>query len=160
MNPWQYQRFGRSIYHQKETASHLASLLRFARQLHVAKRLKSCVYKFLSCVNLKIIQFQNTRCRKSFFPHEDRFIVHNNPQLFTERIAGDCNSFCIGKTKRRLPDRKPKHFRTSLKMKIPQPFLAKTDYYCEIKETLFFQNLSQLSESTSEVKSGCFINPV
>ena len=71
---------------------------------HVAKRLKSFVYKLFSSVNQKIFQFQNTRCRKSLFSHKDHFIVHNNPRLFTELIAGDCNSFCIGKTKRRLPD--------------------------------------------------------
>ena len=33
-----------------------------------AKRLKSCVYKFYSCVNLKIV-FQSSRCIKSFFPY-------------------------------------------------------------------------------------------
>ena len=37
----------------------------------VAKRLKSCVYKCYSCVNLKIV-FQSTRCIKSFFPYKDR----------------------------------------------------------------------------------------
>ena len=37
----------------------------------VAKPLKSCVYKFYSSVNLKII-FQHTRCIKSFFPYKDR----------------------------------------------------------------------------------------
>ena len=36
-----------------------------------AKRLKKCVYKFYSCVNLKIV-FQSTRCIRSFFPYKDR----------------------------------------------------------------------------------------
>ena len=40
----------------------------------VAKRLKSCVYKFYSCVNLKIV-FQSTRCIKSFFPYKDRINI-------------------------------------------------------------------------------------
>ena len=37
----------------------------------IAKRLKSCVYKCYSCVNLKII-FRSTRYIKSFFPCKDR----------------------------------------------------------------------------------------
>ena len=37
----------------------------------ISKRLKSSVYNFYSCVNLKII-FQNTRRIKSFFPYKDR----------------------------------------------------------------------------------------
>ena len=37
----------------------------------ISKRLKSCVYHFYSCVNLKII-FQNTRRIKSLFPYKDR----------------------------------------------------------------------------------------
>ena len=53
----------------------------------VAKRLKSFVYKFYSCVNVKVV-FQSTRCIKSFFPYKERIIVHNNPELFTEQIAG------------------------------------------------------------------------
>ena len=41
------------------------------RSNQVAKRLKSCVCKFYSCVNLKIV-LQSTRCIKSFFPYKDR----------------------------------------------------------------------------------------
>ena len=35
------------------------------------KHLKSCIYQFYSCVNLKII-FQNTCRIKSFFPYKDQ----------------------------------------------------------------------------------------
>ena len=37
----------------------------------IAKQLKSCIYKFYGCVNLKII-FRNTHRIKSFFLYEDK----------------------------------------------------------------------------------------
>ena len=38
---------------------------------HITKGLKSCYNRFYSSVNVRVI-FQNTRCRKSFFPYKDR----------------------------------------------------------------------------------------
>ena len=37
----------------------------------IPKQLKSCIYKFFGCINLKII-FRNTHCINSFFPYKDR----------------------------------------------------------------------------------------
>ena len=85
----------------------------------VAKRLKSCVYKFYSCVNLKIV-FQSTRCIKSFFPYKDRINRSQQSRVIYRANCWDCNGFYIGKTKRRLHDRKTEHFKA----------LAKNDYFC------------------------------
>ena len=80
----------------------------------VAKRLKSCVYKFYSCVNLKIV-FQSTRCIKSFFPYKDRINRSQQSRVIYRANCWDCNGFYIGKTKRRLHDRKTEHFRALAK---------------------------------------------
>ena len=80
----------------------------------VAKRLKSCVYKFYSCVNLKIV-FQSTRCIKSFFPYKDRINRSQQSRVIYRANCWDCNGFCIGKTKRRLHDRKTEHFKALAK---------------------------------------------
>ena len=126
----------------------------------VAKRLKSCVYKFYSCVNLKIV-FQSTRCIKSFFPYKDRINRSQQSRVIYRANCWDCNGFYIGKTKRRLHDRKTEHFKALAKndntsaiadhvkatghnIKWDQfDILAKgkTDYHCKIKETLYIQEL-------------------
>ena len=80
----------------------------------VAKRLKSCVYKFYSCVNLKIV-FQSTRCIKSFFPFKDRINRSQQSRVIYRANCWDCNGFYIGKTKRRLHDRKTEHFKALAK---------------------------------------------
>ena len=77
----------------------------------VAKRLKSCVYKFYSCINLKII-FQNTRRIKFYFPYKDRLNRSQMSRIIYKAGCWDCNEFYIGKTKRRLHDRKTEHFKT------------------------------------------------
>ena len=89
----------------------------------VAKGLKSCVYKLYSCVNLKIV-FQNTRRIKSLFPYKDRLIVHNNPELFTEQIAGIVMVFTSVKLNDGFMIEKPNILRLSLKMTILQPLLT------------------------------------
>ena len=90
----------------------------------VAKRLKSCVYKFYSCVNLKIV-FQSTRCIKSFFPYKDRINRSQQSRVMYKANFWDCNGFYIGKTKRRLHDKKKTNIlRPSLKMTILQPLLT------------------------------------
>ena len=126
----------------------------------VDKRLKSCVYKFYSCVNLKIV-FQSTRCIKSFFPYKDR-VKHSQQSRVIYRAncnCWDCNGFYIGKTKRRLHDRKTEHFKALAKndntsaiadhVKVTGNNIkwdhfdiladGKRDYHCKIKETLFIQ---------------------
>ena len=83
--------------------------------------------------------------------------------ILSKRVAGcwDCSDFYIGKTKRRLHDRKTEHFR-ALTKNDPTSAIAdhiratghnikwdhfdilasgKTDYHCKIKESLLFQEL-------------------
>ena len=81
--------------------------------------------------------------------------------ILFRNILWDCNGFYIGKTKRRLHDRKTEHFKALAKsdntsaiadhvkttghnIKWDQfDILAKgkTDYHCKIKETLYIQEL-------------------
>ena len=126
----------------------------------ISKRLKSCVYNFCSAVNLKII-FQSSRRIKSFFPYKDRLNRSQKSKVIYKAGCWDCSDFYIGKTKRRLHDRKTEHFR-ALTKNDPTSAIAdhiratghnikwdhfdilasgKTDYHCKIKETLLIQEL-------------------
>ena len=80
----------------------------------ISQRLKSCVYNFYSFVNLKII-FQNNCRTKSFFPNNDRLNRSQKSKVIYEASSWDCNDFYIGKTKRRLHDRKTEHFKALVK---------------------------------------------
>ena len=64
------------------------------RSNQVAKRLESCVYKFYSCVILKII-FQGTRRIKSFFPYKDRINSPQQSRIIYRVNCWDCNGFYI-----------------------------------------------------------------
>ena len=143
----------------------------------ISKRLKSCIYQFYSCVNLKII-FQNTCRIKSFFPYKDHLNHSQRSNVVYKACCWDCNDFYIGKTKRRLQDRKTEHFKSLTKnyhsSAIANHVAAtgrsikwdhfeilpsgKTDYHCNIKKHRLFKTLSQLLMSTSAVKSWCFIS--
>ena len=81
---------------------------------HITKRLKSCVNRFYSFVNVKVI-FQNTRRIKSFFPYKDRLNRSQLSKVIYKCSCWDCDDFYIGKTKRRLHDRKTEHFKALLK---------------------------------------------
>ena len=74
------------------------------------RRLKSCVSKFYGFVNLRVI-FQNTCRVKSFFPCKDRFNRSQKSKIVYKATCWDCDAFYIGKTKRRLHDRKTEHFK-------------------------------------------------
>ena len=74
------------------------------------KRLKSCVNRFYSSVNVKVI-FQNTRRIKSFFPYKDRLNRSQFSKVIYKASCEDCNDFYIGKTKRGLHDWKTEHFK-------------------------------------------------
>ena len=143
----------------------------------ISKRLKSCIYQFYSCVNLKII-FQNTCRIKSFFPYKDRLNRSQRSNVLYKACCWDCNHFYIGKTKRRLHDRKTEHFKSLTKNDHSSAIAnhvaatgrnikwdhfeilpsGKTDYHCNIKKHRLFKTLSQLLMSTSAVKSWCFIS--
>ena len=73
-----------------------------------------CIYQFYSCANLKII-FQNTCRIKSFFRYKDSLNL-KDPKSFTKLVVGIVMIFYIGKTKRRLHDRKTKHFKSLTKI--------------------------------------------
>lgn len=126
----------------------------------ISQRLKSCVYNFYSFVNLKII-FQNNCRIKSFFPYKDRLNRSQKSKVIYKASCWDCNDFYIGKTKRRLHDRKTEHFKALVKNDHTSAIAdhvkttghnikwdhfdilasGKTDYHCKIKETLLIQEL-------------------
>ena len=76
----------------------------------VTQQLKSCIYKFYGFLNLKII-FRNTRRIKSFFPYKDKLSSSLRSKVVYKASCWDCNDYYIGKTKRRLHDRKKEHFK-------------------------------------------------
>ena len=125
-----------------------------------AKRLKSCVNRFYSFVNVKVI-FQNTRRIKSSFQYKDRLNRSQLSKVIYKASCWDCNDFYTGKTKRRLHDRKTEHFKALSKHDHSSAIAdhvkttghnikwdhfdilvsGKTDYHCKVKETLFIQKL-------------------
>ena len=74
------------------------------------RRLKSCVDKFYGFVNPRLI-FQNTCRIKPFFPYKDLFNRSQKSKVVYKASCWDCDAFYIGKTKRRLHDRKVEHFK-------------------------------------------------
>ncbi|KAL9965747.1 hypothetical protein ACROYT_G029589 [Oculina patagonica] len=128
--------------------------------IQITKRLKSCVSNFYSFVNLKII-FQNTRRIKSFFPYKDRLNRSQRSKVIYKASCWDCDDVYIGKTKRRLHDRKTEHFKALTKCDHPSAIAdhikatghnikwdhfeilasGKTDLHCKIKETLYIHEL-------------------
>ena len=76
----------------------------------ITKQLKSCIYKFYGCINLKII-FRNTHCINTLFPYKDRLNHSLKSKVVYKASCWDCDDFYIGKTKRRLHDRKTGHFK-------------------------------------------------
>ena len=74
------------------------------------KQIMSCINKFYGCIDLRVI-FQSTRRIKSFFPYKDRLSRGQMAKIVYRAACWDCNDFYIGKTKRRLVDRKSEHFK-------------------------------------------------
>ena len=83
-------------------------------------RLKSCVNKFYGFVNLRVV-FQNTRRIKSF-SYKDRFNRSQKSKIVYKASCWDCDAFYIGKTKRRILDRKTD--RAPLKLVTPPLLLS------------------------------------
>ena len=138
----------------------------------LARRVKSCVSKFYGFVNLKVI-FQNTCRVKSFFPYKDRFSRSQRSKIVYKASCWDCDSFYIGKTKRRLHDRKTEHFKAltqdSHVSAVAEHIKAtghnikwdhfeilasgKCDLQCKIKETLLISDLKpSLNENVGSEK--------
>ena len=65
----------------------------------IKQQLKSCIYKFYGCFDLKII-FRNTRRIKSFFPYKDRLNCSLMSKVVYKASCWDCDDVYIGKTKR------------------------------------------------------------
>ena len=76
----------------------------------VTKQLKTCINKFYGCIDLRVI-FQSARRIKSFFPYKDLINRSQMSKVVYKASCWDCQDFYIGKTKRRLHDRKTEHFK-------------------------------------------------
>ena len=130
-------------------------------QRAVSQQLKFCVRKIYSCFDLKII-FSNTRNIKSFFPYKDKLSHSFMSKIVYKACCWDCDEFYIGKTKRRLHDRKTEHFKAltnnngqflaianHISSRVHRikwghfQILASgcSDIHCKIKETLWFRDL-------------------
>ena len=77
---------------------------------HLTKQLRSCINKFYGIFNLKIV-FQNTQIIKYIFRYKDKLAPSFRSNVVHRANCWDCNDFYIGKTKRRLRDRKTEHFK-------------------------------------------------
>ena len=71
----------------------------------VTKQLKTCINKFYGCIDLRVI-FQCVHPFKSFFPYKDKINSSQMSKVAYRASCWDCQDFYIGKTKRRLYDRK------------------------------------------------------
>ena len=60
-------------------------------------------------------QSQDTRRIKSFFPYKDRLNRSQRFKVIYKVGCWDCDGFYVGKTKRRLHDRKTEHFKALAK---------------------------------------------
>ena len=76
----------------------------------VTKQDKTCINKFYGCIDLRMI-FQSARRIKSFFPYKDLINRSQMSKVLYKASCWDCQDFYIGKTKRRLHDRKTEHFK-------------------------------------------------
>ena len=126
----------------------------------VTQQLKSCIYKFYGCCNLKIT-FRNTRRIKSFFPYKDKLSRSLRSKVVYKASCWNCNDYYIGKTKRQLHDRKTEHFKaltsnshssaiadhmTQTGHRIKWDYFdilatGKSDIHCKIKEALLIRDL-------------------
>ena len=134
-------------------------------------QLKSCIYTFYGCINLKKI-FRDTQRINSLFPYKDRLNHSLKSKLVYKASCQDCDDFYIGKTKRRLHDRKiSKHSRrivkhpplritllqldTILSRIISVEILAtgRSDIHCRIKESEMIKDLKpSLNENVGSEK--------
>ena len=74
----------------------------------VTKQLKTCINRFYGCIALRVI-FQGAHRIKSFFPYKDKISRSQMSKVVYKASWWDCQDFYIGKTKRRLHDRKTEH---------------------------------------------------
>ena len=122
--------------------------------------------------------FKNTRRVKSFFPYKDRFNRSQRSKIVYKASCWDCDSFYIGKTKRRLHDRKTEHFKAltqdghasavadhvissghNIKWDHFEILASgKSDLQCKIKETLLISESNpSLNENVGSEKPFCLL---
>lgn len=126
----------------------------------VTKQLKTCINKFYGCIDPMVI-FQSAHRIKSFFPYKDKINRSQMSKVVYKASYQDFPDFYIGKTKRRLHDRKTEHFKgltsachtyaiadhvtsTGHNMKwdhLEMVTKGRSDTHCKIKETLLIQEL-------------------
>ena len=102
-----------------------------------------------------------------FFPYKDRFSRSQRSKIVYKASCWDCESFYIGKTKRRLHDRKSEHFKTITQVGHTSAVVdhtikcdhferlatGKSDLQCKIKESLLIRDLKPpLNENTGSEK--------
>ena len=106
--------------------------------------------------------FSKLKMDKIFLFLRTASIIHINPELFIEEIAGNMMVVFIGNSKRRLYDRKIKHFKALSNNDDTSAAIAdhvkttghnikwdhfdilakgKTDYHCKVKNTSFIHKL-------------------
>ena len=73
-----------------------------------AKQLTTCINRFYCCTNLRVA-FQSAH--QVFFPYKDRINRSQMSKVVYKASCWDCQDFYVGKTKRRLHDRKTEHFK-------------------------------------------------
>ena len=77
----------------------------------LTKQVKACINKFYCCFDLRVV-FQSTHRIKSLFPYKDRLTRAQMSRVVYKASCWGCQEFYIGKTKRRLHDRKTEHFKS------------------------------------------------
>ena len=137
----------------------------------VTQQLRSCVNKFCGCFDPKTI-FRNTRQIKSFSPHKDRLSRFLRCKVVDKASCWDYDDCYIGKTKHRLHERKPEHFKaltnnshssaiadhmtqTGHRIKWDHFDILATgqsDIHCKIKETLLIHDLKPPVENVCSEK--------
>ena len=112
--------------------------------------------------------FSKHSSHQVFFPYKDRINRSQRSEVVYNASCWNCRDFCIGKTKRRLHDKKTEHFKAIASIchasALPDyvtstdhnfEILAKVrpDTHCKIKETLLIRELKNtLSDNVSSEK--------
>ena len=133
---------------KKEAAANVKKLKRNNLYRNLTRFLSSYHYfYFYGIFDVKIV-FQNTRRIKSFFPYKDKLAPSLRSKVVYRANCWDCNDFYIGKTKRRLRDRKTEHFKaltTNCLIMLWDHFeilaTGRSDMHCKIKESLLTRDL-------------------
>ena len=131
---------------------------------------KTCINKlYAGCIDLGWVIFQSARRIKSFFPYKDMIHSSQMSKVVYKASCWDCQDFYIGKTKRRLHDRKTEHFNKGITSTCHASAIAdhvtstahnlkwdhfeilgkgRSDTHCKIKETLLIQELKPTLKDT------------